>query len=211
MALDMRPLLLVVALTVPACKGGTGEPVGGSSVSGTSSAESEAPAPATDWSGKKLVTMEGVVDDIAFTIDIPEGLPREKRNQSDWDDNSPRFDAVPKVFNSTLDIKRVQSLDDAKYHGTLDARSQRWVREEAQPDSWAVTMAPEDKHRVEAIVYKQASDTHFIKCKAVQAVAEGSKLPNYEKTKAMLEAICDSLTPKGPVAAPADGTGDAKE
>jgi hypothetical protein len=151
-----------------------------------------------DWSGKKLVDETGVVDDLVFTIKVPEGLPRHSRNKGDWDDGKPNHDHMPKVFTQTFEIRRIKSLDDAKYFGTLDARSQTWTREKEVGASIELTMAKPDKSRVEAIVYKHANDTHYIRCKAVQATG-GEALPSYDKTKQMLESICDSLKVKGPV------------
>jgi len=177
----MRQLVILVALV--ACnKSSSGD---------GSSGGHEVP----DWSSKKLVAQEGEIEGLKFTIDVPEGLPRDKRNQADWEDSNPTYDQAPKIFTSTIEISRVQSLDEAKYHGTIDARSKTWVREQSRPDSWALTMAGPDKHRIEAITYKQANDTLFIKCKAIQAT-NGGVLPSYAKTQKMLETICDSLKAK---------------
>src|SRR5690606_1524114 len=105
-----------------------------------------------------------------------------------------------KIYTSTFEISRIQDMDKAKYHGTLEARSRTWVREEARPDGWGLTVADPDKKRIEAITYRQATDDLYIRCKAVQATEEGP-LPNYDKTLKMLETICDSLKAGGPAPA----------
>jgi hypothetical protein len=143
-----------------------------------------------DWSSKKLVTDEGTVDGIPFIIKVPEGLPRDKRNQSDWEDERPEFDSAPKIFMQTIEVARIQSLDDAKYHATLDAKNKPWPRAEARPDGWAVTSALPDKTSIEAVTYRQAGE-RFIICKASQR--GGAALPSYDKTRTMLEGICDSI------------------
>jgi len=182
----MRQLWILVALV--ACKQGGGGEGGGGAFGGT--------AETPDWSAKKLVTLEGSIEGLAFMIEVPEGLPRDKRQSGDWEDPDPKYDHAPKIFTSTIEIKRIQDLKEAKYHATLDANAKTWVREQSRPDSWALTMAEPDKSRIEVIVYKQANDEVFIKCKAVQATASGP-LPSYAKTRQMLEAICDSLKPTG--------------
>jgi hypothetical protein len=147
----------------------------------------------TDWTAKKQVAQELTVEGVAFTIDIPEGLPRGDRDTVDWNDTSPGSEGLPKVFTSVMEVSRVPDLDKAKYFGTLDARAKQWVRAEQRPDGFALTTIEPDKSHVEVITYKQAGD-QYIKCKALQT-AEGA-LPKFDKTREMLEAICESVTPK---------------
>ena len=194
----MRQLWFLVALL--ACN----KPGGGGGEGGMLGAPRETP----DWSSKKLVPQEGTVEGLAFTIQVPEGLPRDKRQRGDWEDPDPKYDHAPKIFTQTIEIKRIQDLKEAKYHATLDAAAKTWVREQSRPDSWALTMAEPDKTRIEAITYKQANNTLFIKCKAVQHTGEGA-LPSYAKTREMLEKICDSLKPTGDApTAPANAHGE---
>jgi hypothetical protein len=68
------------------------------------------------------------------------------------------------------------------------------VRGDARPNGWAVTYAEPDKSRIEAVTYRQVNDETYIKCKAFQDTGAG-ELPSYDKTRAMLENICDSLKP----------------
>ena len=136
----------------------------------------------------------GSVDDIPFTIDIPEGLPRDGKQTGDWGDSKGALERAPKVVTWTIETRRVQTLDDAKYNATTSSRTKTWVRGEARPNGWAVTYAEPDKSRVEAVTYRQANDTTFVKCKAFQDGGDGA-LPSYEKTVEMLEKICDSLKP----------------
>ena len=194
----MRQLWILVA--VIACN----KPGGGSSGEAGDFGPRETP----DWSGKKLVSQDGTIANLAFTIQVPEGLPRDKRQGGDWEDPDRKYDHAPKIFTSTIEIKRIQDLKEAKYHATLDAAAKTWVREQSRPDSWALTLAEPNKSRIEAITYKQANDTTFIKCKAVQHTAQGA-LPSYAKTRQMLETICDSLKPTGDApAAPANPSGE---
>lgn len=199
----MRQLWVFLVVALAGCDGKPMQSSGGGSAGGGGVAGFAGPGPAPDWSAKKLVPQEGTIDDIAFTIDVPEGLPRDKRNGGDWDDPDSRYDQAPKIFTSTIEISRIQSLKEAKYHGTLDAAAKTWVREQSNPDSWALTMAEPDKSRIEVILYKQANDSLFIRCKATQAAVSGP-LPNHAKTMKLLESICDSLKVKGPVEKPRD-------
>lgn len=184
----MRQLWILVALVGCNKPGGDGGSGGGGLLGDHS--------PAPDWSAKKLVSQTGSIEGLTFTIDVPDGLPRDKRQGGDWEDPDPKYDHAPKIFTSTIEIKRVQDLKEAKYHATLDANAKTWVREQTRPDSWALTMAEPDKKRIEAITYKQANDDVFIKCKAVQWTEHGT-LPSYDKTRLMLETVCDSLKPTG--------------
>jgi hypothetical protein len=191
---------LVVLALIAACN--SGKPMANSTEGKQSQSAPGAPRETPDWSGKKLVPETGEIDDIAFTIDVPQGLPRSKRNKADWDTDEQEDVFVPKIYTSTIEIARIQDLDKAKYNATLDAKAKTWVREQQKPDSIALTMADPDKSRIEAITYVQANDTQYIKCKAVQATGEGP-LPSYAKTRQMLETICDSLKPTGAAEAPA--------
>jgi hypothetical protein len=152
-----------------------------------------AKAARANWPAVARVAQQVTVDDVTVTLEVPDGLPRNPRDATMWDDDRVDLAHIPKVYLQTIEISRIKSLDLAKYHGTLDARTKKWVREEQRPDGWAVTYAEPDKTRIEAIVYRAAGD-QYIKCKAVQASDRG--LPDYDKTRAMLEAICDSAKPK---------------
>jgi hypothetical protein len=155
---------------------------------------------AQNWAGKKLVPETGEVDGVEFTIDVPEGLPRDGKQKGDWGDSKGAFEHAPKVVTWTIETRRVQSLDDAKYNATTSSRTKTWVRSEARPNGWAVTYAEPDKSRIEAVTYRQVNDELFLKCKAFQDTGSG-ELPSYDKTRAMLEAVCDSVkpgTPKSP-------------
>jgi hypothetical protein len=198
----MRQLWILVAVIACNKPGGGGEGGGGG-------AGGFGPKITPDWSSKKLVAQDGTIEGLAFTIQVPEGLPRDKRQGGDWESPDQKYDHAPKVFTSTIEIKRIKDLGDAKYHATLDAKAKTWVREQSTPDSWALTMAEPDKTRIEVITYTQANDTLFIKCKAVQHTDEGA-LPSYAKTRQMLETICDSLKPTGEApTAPANPGGEA--
>jgi hypothetical protein len=200
---------LVVVAALAACN--SGKPMASSTEGkGGDQPPPGVPREAPDWSSKKLVSQTGEIDGIGFTIDVPDGLPRNKRNQADWESEEPEYMYAPMIYTSTIEIKRIQDLDQAKYNATLDAKRKTWVREQSRPDSWALTMADPDKSRIEAITYKQANDVLFIKCKAVQFTAEGP-LPSYAKTKQMLETICDSLVPTGAAARPAENDEDAAD
>jgi hypothetical protein len=206
----MKQRIMIALAFVAACKGkDPTELAQSSSIQPTKSeprsqlpaASGDEPAappsgPASDWTSRRLVPAEGTVDGVGFALEVPDGLPRDPSHGGDWDTDDDAYAAAPKVFTQTIEIRRIRSLDDAKYHATLDARNQTWVRGEQTGDGWALTMAPAEKHRIEAIRYVAVDDSTFIKCKAVQAT-EGGTLPSHDKTKAMLEHICDSLKVTG--------------
>jgi methionine synthase II (cobalamin-independent) len=148
-----------------------------------------------DWTGKKLVTETLTLEGVTFTIDVPEGLPKDKRNPSDWSDAREEYDHVPKVFTSVWSADSMPAdVDSAMHTAALRIEDAHFIRKDKRPDGWALTDANPDKHRIEAWTIKKAGADKVIKCTAVQ-VMDG-ELPSYDKTKAMLEAICDSVKPK---------------
>src|SRR5690606_39246365 len=86
------------------------------------------PAPAapsaagTDWRTEQLVPHEVPVDGLTVVLELPEGLPLDPRGPTEWDHPEERSGA-PKVYVQTIEVERVDSLDKAKYFGTLDART----------------------------------------------------------------------------------------
>jgi len=147
----------------------------------------------SDWSDKKLVTETVKQPEVTYTIDIPEGLPKDDRNVGDWDDAREEYDHVPKVFTHVYPLEMPKTLDEASREASLHPDKASFVRKDQRPDGWAFTDAPADKHRIEAGTLKSVGGK-IVKCTAVQ-VMEG-ELPSYDKTKAMLEAICDSIKAK---------------
>jgi hypothetical protein len=191
---DGEPAAEAASAGGAAIESGNTQPAPSGGEQGTSPAAPPAPvdvakAASTKWPAVPRAAQQVTVDDIAVTLEVPEGLPRSTRDPTMWDDDRVELNHIPKVYLQTIETSRIKSLDLAKYHGTLDARTKTWVREEQRPDGWAVTYAEPDKTRIEAIVYRAAGDT-YIKCKAVQASDRG--LADHDKTRAMLEAICDS-------------------
>lgn len=147
-----------------------------------------------DWSGKKLVTETVTADGVTFTIDVPEGLPKSKHDAGDWTDAREEYDHIPKIFTSVRPADSMPKDEDAAMHdAALRVADAHFIRKDKRPDGWALTDANPDKHRIEAWSIKKAGDK-MIQCTAVQ-VMDG-ELPSYDKTKAMLEAICDSVKPK---------------
>jgi hypothetical protein len=147
-----------------------------------------------DYSGKKLVSHDVTVDGVAFSISVPEGLPKDKRNAGSWSDARAEYDHVPHVFTSIVTTSAIENLERAKYSAVLRVSEAHFVREEQRPDGFAFTDADPDKSHLDAITFRRAAGDKVIKCNAAQ-VAEGA-LPSYDKTRAMLEAICDSVKPK---------------
>ena len=148
----------------------------------------------TDWSKKPLVATSLTLEGVTFSINVPEGLPRDDRNPGDWSNAKVEYDAVPKVFTALRDPDSYQTLDDLIRGEMLDPKKINLVRKETRPDGFALTDAPTDKHRVEAIALKRVG-AKLVKCTAVQVV-DGGELPSYDATKAMLEKICDSIAAK---------------
>ena len=149
--------------------------------------------PKTDWSDVKRNVETVTVDGVTFTIEIPDGLPKDDRNPGDWSNAKEEYDHVPHVFTNVSD-SMPDDLESAKYSVALKVSEATFVRAAKRADGgYALTDAAPDKHRVEASTFTKVG-TKVVKCSAVQNT-EG-ELPSYEKTKAMLEAICDSVKAK---------------
>lgn len=150
----------------------------------------------TDYSGKplepKTVTLEGVT----FTISVPKGLPTDSDEKpGTWNVTKMEGDYVPKIFTSISPIGHADVDAFAKWK-IFSKEKMNLVRKETRADGYAITDAPKDKHRIEASTVKKLTDDKYLECDAVQ-VADG-ELKNYDATKKMLEAICDSISVAAP-------------
>jgi hypothetical protein len=151
----------------------------------------------TDYSETKLVTETLTIDGVTFTVDIPEGLPKSKRDLGMWSDARMEYDYTPKVFTGVSNASwSPTELEDVKQQAPLSSQLKKtgtFARVEQKPDRWALTLVSGDKHEIEAITLTKVGDK-VINCHATQ---DGDpELPSYDKTKAMLEAICDSIKAK---------------
>ena len=147
----------------------------------------------TDYSEVKRNPETVTQDGVTYTIDIPEGLPKDDRNPGDWSNAKEEYDHVPHVFTRVSD-SMPDSEESAKFGVTLKVSEATFVRSQKRPDGgWAFTDAAPDRHRIEASTFVKVG-AKVVTCSATQ-VTEG-ELPSYEKTKAMLEAICDSVKAK---------------
>ena len=149
----------------------------------------------TDYTGKplepKTVTLEGVT----YTINIPKDLPNNGKTLGAWSTYKVEDDHVPKVFTMVTSVPQ-KDIDAFAKWKLLNDDKMNLVRKETRSDGYAITDAPVDKHRIEAITLKRIDDKKAIECNAVQ-VGDG-ELKNYDATKKMLEAICDSITVAAP-------------
>jgi hypothetical protein len=150
----------------------------------------------TDYSKKplepKTVTLEGVT----FTISVPKGLPTDSDEKpGTWNVTKVEGDYVPKIFTMITTVGQSDVDAFAKWK-IFNKDKMNLVRKETRPDGFAITDAPVDKHRIEAITLKRFAGEKGIECNAVQ-IAEG-ELKSYDATKKMLEAICDSISVAAP-------------
>src|SRR4051812_5148970 len=167
----MKRLILIASLALAACGGKK-----------------------TDYSASKLVTETVTKEGVTYTVDIPEGLPKDDRNAGDWSDARVEYDYTPKVFTGVYPLDMPTELESAKRETALSTTKAKFVRAEQRPNGWAVTLEGNDKHSVEASTMTKLPSGKIIKCTAVQD-AEG-EVPSFDKTKAMLEAICGSIKAK---------------
>ncbi|MBA3463264.1 MAG: hypothetical protein H0T46_25125 [Deltaproteobacteria bacterium] len=147
----------------------------------------------TDFSEAKRTTETLTAQGITFTVEIPEGLPKDKHDPLSWSDAREEYDHVPHVFLRINPGELPKTEEAAMREAALRMEDANFVRKEKRPDGWALTDASPDKRIVEASRWVQIGDK-VVKCTAAQ-VGDG-ELPSYDKTKAMLEAICDSVKAK---------------
>ena len=83
---------------------------------------------------------------------------------------------MPKIF-LRLDSMTHDDVDDFAKWVIFNKEKMNLVRKETRPDGFAITDAPKNKHR---------------QCTAVQVGDD--EVPSFDKTRAMLEKICDSIT-----------------
>jgi hypothetical protein len=130
------------------------------------------------------VPTEAILEGVAFTIGIPEGLPAQELGV--WADARVGDDLTFQVFTTVLEGRLVTSLDKAKYHSTAHVAETKFLRAEARDDGYAITGVPADDV-VEAATFTKAGDG-WLKCKATRAGAT-----RREEARALVEGICDSI------------------
>ena len=146
-----------------------------------------------DWSGTALEPTPVTIEGAAITVGVPKGLPRDADEKPGvWNVTKVEGDHVPKIFISFGTGMQKSPEDFARWH-IANKEKMNLVRKETRPDGFAVTDAPADKRRIEAMRLIQLGEKQ-LECSAVQ-VADG-ELPSYDKTRKMLESICDSIVVK---------------
>lgn len=149
--------------------------------------------PDKDYSGKKLVEHTVTKEGVTYTIMIPEGLPKNKREEGDWFDARVEYDHVPQVYSGPYPVQKMPvTAEEANKDIPLSPEKATIVRTKQRPDGWSVTLT-HAKDRIEASSYTQIGDK-IVKCTAVQN-GDGD-IDNFDKTKTMLETICDSIKAK---------------
>ncbi len=143
-----------------------------------------APVAADDWTTRTLVPTDAIVDGVAFTIGIPEGLPSQEPGV--WADARVGEDLTFQVFTTVLEGRLVTSIDKAKYHSTAHVGETKFLRAEATDDGFAITGAPAEDV-IEAATFTKAGDG-WLKCKATRSGQDRS-----EEARALVEGICDSV------------------
>ena len=154
-----------------------------------------------DWSDTPLephtVTVKDITDantTVTFTISVPKGLPTDKDEKpGTWNVTKFEGDYVPKIFTSLSSMPDA-TLDDFIRGAILNKDKMNLVRKETRPDGFAITDAPTTKRRIEVRTAKKLGADNQLECTAVQ-VGDG-EVPSPDKTRAMLEKICDSIAVK---------------
>lgn len=149
--------------------------------------------PDKDYSGKKLVE-QTVTAEATYTVMIPEGLPKSKHDPGDWSDARMEYDHVPHVFTGVYPLDMPDTEEKAKRDVPLSPDKGEFVRvvKSADGNRWIVTLT-KGKQRIEASSLTKVGDK-LVKCHATQN-GDGD-IDNFDKSKAMLETICDSIKAK---------------
>jgi hypothetical protein len=144
-----------------------------------------------DFSGKPLEPKQVTIEGVTFTISIPKSLPTDSDEKPGvWNVTKFEGDHVPKVFTGITTMTH-ESIDRFIGWEVHNKEKMNLVRKETRPDGFAITDAPAGKKRIEATTFKRIGDEKAIDCTAVQV--DDDELPSYDKTRAMLEKICDSI------------------
>jgi hypothetical protein len=149
--------------------------------------------PDKDYSGKKLVE-HTVTAGATYTIMVPEGLPKSNRDPGHWSDARVEYDHTPKIFTGEYPLDMPANEEKAKRDVPLSPDKGEFTRvvKSADGNRWSVTLVS-GKSRIEASSLTKLGDK-LVKCQAMQN-GDGD-IDNFDKTKAMLEAICDSIKAK---------------
>ena len=147
-----------------------------------------------DFSGKPLEPKDVTLDGVTFTISVPKGLPTDSDEKpGTWNVTKFEGDYVPKIFTDISSMTHA-TIDDFVKWEIHNKEKMNLVRKETRPDGYAITDAPAGKKRIEVTTFKRIAGEKAINCTAVQINED--ELPSYDKTRAMLEKICDSIVVK---------------
>ncbi|MFN0249550.1 MAG: hypothetical protein ACKV2T_21880 [Kofleriaceae bacterium] len=147
--------------------------------------------PDKDYSGKKLVEHTVTAEGVTYAVMIPEGLPKSKHDPGDWSDARVEYDFVPHVFTGPYPLDMPETEEKAKRDVPLSPEKGEVVRavKSADQSRWSITLT-DGKKRIEASSLTKVGDK-LVKCHAVQT-GDGD-IDNFDKTRVMLEAVCDSI------------------
>lgn len=154
---------------------------------------SKAAGPGQDWSGKPLKATEAALEGVKLTLQLPGGMklsenhPDRKEWRADLDD----YFSEPSVRVMII-TTAPKTLEEATKHYMVDEKNVI-ARKEALNGGLLVTHHTKNKGLLYAVFFKSAGAKNLV-CSASQAKQGG--VPNFEKTRAWLERICLSMTPK---------------
>ncbi len=145
-----------------------------------------------DWSARKLITTNGKIGDIAFTIDLPSGMEQDKTGDPavnmSWKAADKDYSDKPGVSVSHDSIPP-KTLDEAITDAMPD-KNDVVSRKEAIDGGFIVTRHTASKGLIYVDVYRTKGDKSL---SAGCSQAKNGGLPNFDATKTWLENVCLSV------------------
>lgn len=149
--------------------------------------------PGKDWSGKPLaVTIDSTVNNVGFTIKLPEGMKLDGEDKPDVITRLWRMDmkdhwSEPSVMVS---YESIPAKDLAGFIEDQMIGGDTLATQEAGDDGFLIVHHTKDKGLV-TVASMTRKGEHHLTCRASQAKDGG--IPNPDKTIPWLTSICDSL------------------
>ena len=146
--------------------------------------------PADDWTKTPFKVLDASTGGVAYQISLPENWEPRKPPEEGWAPTTGDQFQRPSAAVSNVSLDLASSLESAI--AAAGAKPENLTRKETKPDGYALTEIHD--HSLIRVTRFEKVGGSYLWCTATQANDGG--IPSFEKAKAALVKICDSVTPK---------------
>lgn len=143
-----------------------------------------------DWSTAPLKRVKTVVKDVAFSIELPDGLHRDSGSIStNWSVEGTAHLVSPVIHVAVSETRLPSDVDAAASQYMMSTATIE--SKKAIPGGYLVVFHDRNKARVSARVYLRVTERRTLYCEASQS--RGGGVPNADAVMDWLARICSSL------------------